>query len=222
MEKKSLNRFYPIRHKGFEYVDLGLPSGTLWAKCNIGAEREVDYGLLFQWGDTQGYTAEQVGRGIGLKCFGCEDYKWTNGLSLSMTKYNVTDGKTVLDLEDDAAHVNMGGDWIMPTNEQLEELITLRGTWKINYQGSGINGCLFSGANGNELFIPAVGYAYFDTISYRNHDLGMWSSSLNKMDILRASMLYISDNASPLGGNFIRVVTMTRIFGFGVRGVLNR
>lgn len=55
---------------GHEYVDLGLPSGTLWATCNVGAESENDVGLYFQWGDTQGYTADQVGSGEGQKEFG--------------------------------------------------------------------------------------------------------------------------------------------------------
>ena len=56
-------------YNGHEYVDLGLPSGTLWAKCNVGAETETDYGLYFQWGDTQGYTADQIGTGNGQKPF---------------------------------------------------------------------------------------------------------------------------------------------------------
>ena len=86
-----------------EYVDLGLPSGLLWAKKNIGAETEEDTGLYFQWGDTVGYTAEQVGEGEGKKYFGWDDYKFSvDGSSTNFSKYNETDGKTVLDLEDDA------------------------------------------------------------------------------------------------------------------------
>ena len=103
---------------GHEYIDLGLPSGTLWAKCNVGANSETDYGLYFAWGETAGYTASQVGTD---KQFSWSDYKF-GGTSSNPTKYNSTDGKTVLDLEDDAAHVNMGGDWHMPNRAQCIEL----------------------------------------------------------------------------------------------------
>lgn len=99
----------------YEYVDLGLPSGTLWAKMNAGAESETDTGLYFAWGETQGYTAEQVGVD---KQFSWSDYKFNpSGDGSTFTKYNLTDNKVVLDAEDDAAAVNMGGEWHMPTKD---------------------------------------------------------------------------------------------------------
>ena len=103
----------PPDFNGHDYVDLGLPSGTLWATCNVGASKASDYGLYFQWGDTQGYTAGQVGYGEGQKKFADDwnDYKF--GASPNFTKYTST-GAT-LDLEDDAANASMGGDWHMPT-----------------------------------------------------------------------------------------------------------
>lgn len=107
---------------GYEYVDLGLPSGNLWAKCNIGATNEEEAGLYFQWGDTQGYTAKQVGRGEGYKYFNYNDCKFNSGGSNTYSKYNNSDGKQFLDLEDDAAHVNMGGSWRMPTFADCKEL----------------------------------------------------------------------------------------------------
>ena len=71
---------YPPEPKpnGHDYVDLGLPSGTLWATMNVGASKPSDAGLYFQWGDTQGYTADQVGTGDGKKKFSSDwsDYKW--------------------------------------------------------------------------------------------------------------------------------------------------
>ena len=107
----------------YEYVDLGLPSGLLWAKKNIGAETEEDGGLYFQRGDTQGYTAEQVGFEEGQKYFDWSDYKFSiDGSSRDFSKYNDSDSKTVLDPEDDAAHVNMGDNWRMPTLEECKEL----------------------------------------------------------------------------------------------------
>ena len=110
---------------GHEYVDLGLPSGTLWAKMNVGAESETDYGLYFAWGETTGYPAKEVDGNWVIdapKQFSPEDYAFTDLSTKTITKYNATDGKTTLDLEDDAAHVNMGGDWHMPNIAQCVEL----------------------------------------------------------------------------------------------------
>ena len=91
-----------INNNGYEYVDLGLPSGTLWGTMNVGASKPSDYGLYFQWGDTQGYTADQIGIGEGKKAFRWSDYKFSyQESSLAFTKYRIP-GAT-LDLEDDAA-----------------------------------------------------------------------------------------------------------------------
>lgn len=105
-----------IRH---EFVDFGLPSGTLWAKMNVGAESETDTGLYFAWGETEGYTAEQVGVD---KQFTWADYKFNpSGDGETFTKY--TSGEETLELIDDAAAVNMGGQWHMPNEAQIEELL---------------------------------------------------------------------------------------------------
>lgn len=104
---------------GHEYVDLGLPSGTLWAKMNVGAESETDAGLYFAWGETQGYTASQVGTD---KNFSWSDYTLTEDSGSTMSKYNASDNKTHLELTDDAAAANMGGDWHMPNRAQCLEL----------------------------------------------------------------------------------------------------
>ena len=110
---------YISPYNGHAYVDLGLPSGTKWAKMNVGASSEKDAGLYFAWGETQGYTASQVG---GHKVFLWRDYRWTNDNGSTMSKYNTTDNKTHLELTDDAAAVNMGGDWHMPNRTQCLEL----------------------------------------------------------------------------------------------------
>jgi len=102
----------------YKYVDLGLPSGTLWAKMNVGAKSETDYGLYFAWGETEGHADAST------KTFSWRDYKFNpSGDGKTFTKYNTTDNKVVLDAEDDAAHVNCGGEWHMPTKEQCIELI---------------------------------------------------------------------------------------------------
>lgn len=108
---------YTNNTNSHEYVDLGLPSGTLWAKMNVGAKSETDPGLYFAWGETEGYADAST------KAFSWSDYKFNpSGDGSTFTKYKQTDGKTVLDLEDDAASINMGGDWHMPNRAQCIEL----------------------------------------------------------------------------------------------------
>lgn len=120
------------------YVDLGLPSGTLWASCNVGAEKPWEYGKYFQWGDTVGY-------------YDNEEHNFTNGYKYldsagNLTKYNTSmgygtvDNRTTLLNSGDAAYANMGAEWKMPTITQLQELFTnTNQEWIISYQGSGIN-----------------------------------------------------------------------------------
>ena len=108
----------------YDYVDFGLPSGTKWATKNVGARKPSDAGFYFQWGDIKGYTANQVGTGEGKKKFADDwsDYKWNpSGDGKTFTKYTTTGA--ALELEDDAAHVYMGGNWHMPTPNQINELI---------------------------------------------------------------------------------------------------
>lgn len=110
---------------GYEYVDLGLPSGLKWAVCNINGAHPEDYGWAkynlgsyYAWGETKAKGE-----------FGWNNYKWCQGTSNTITKYctasgnGTVDNKTVLDLEDDVAHVEWGATWRMPTYEELEELI---------------------------------------------------------------------------------------------------
>ena len=98
-----------------EYVDLGLPSGKKWAKCNLGANFEDEEGLFFQWGDIVGYTRESIEKE--------SNYKWySEGSTCLLKKYNNIDKKITLDLEDDAAYVILGENWRIPTREDIIEL----------------------------------------------------------------------------------------------------
>ena len=160
----------PIIH---EWVDLGLPSGTLWATCNIGANSPEEYGDYFAWGET-----------VPKDYYNWSTYKWCNGSDTTLTKYctnssygynGFTDGKTELDLEDDAAYVNWGSSWRMPTTEQQQELInncTL--TWT---QGNGVGGLLVTGPNGNILFLPAAGDREGELLYYPGLYGFYWSCS---------------------------------------------
>ena len=156
----------------FEYVDLGLPSGIRWAKCNLGASSETDYGDYYAWGLTYpyyeiGYAREnpqahwRANETIAgyLKSYSSYGYKWESykycmGQSNRLTKYctnsnmgyeGFTDGKTTLEPEDDAAKENMKGRWRIPTKNNIEELCSNSNcTWtsQTDYNGSGVNGYL--------------------------------------------------------------------------------
>ena len=174
----------PDPYNGHAYVDLGLPSGTLWATMNVGATSETDYGFHFAWGETDGYPIKEVeGSWVidSTKQFSSNDYKY--GTSSNLTKYNATDGKTVLDLEDDAVAANWGGDWHMPTAEQFQELLNttyVTNTWVTDYQGNGVNGRLFTSViNGNTLFIPAAGACCSGSVNSVGSSGYVWASSLN-------------------------------------------
>ena len=152
-----------------DYVDLGFPSGTLWAKHNI---QDADGNeLYFAWGDTQGYTSGQVGTD---KNFTWNDYKF--GPQTALTKYNGTDKLTVLEPEDDAATVNCGEEWRMPTKEDFDEL-TANTTTAFTEQ-NGVSGLLLtSKANNNTLFFPAVGGAADGRVIYIGDIGSCWSAS---------------------------------------------
>ena len=198
-------------NNGYDYVDLGLPSGTLWAACNVGASKASDAGLYFQWGDTQGYTAEQVGTGEGKKEFALDwsDYKF--GVYPNFTKYTTT-GAT-LELEDDAAHVNMGGDWHMPTPIQISELLNnTTSTWTTR---DGVNGRLFTSKKDGtkSIFIPAAGYAWDGSVQDSGDYGCVWSSMLNTDSASDGQYLGFYSGDVFLGNG-------VRYGGLSVRGVI--
>ena len=136
----------------YEFVDLGLPSGTLWCKSYVGTTDETDYGLYFAWGDIVGHYWEEKPKFRGV------DYKFGDTSSAdNMTKYNSVDGKTSLDLIDDAAYVHVGSSCHIPTVAQYQELVNSSYTtrsWQQDYEGSGRPGYLItSKINGNSLFV---------------------------------------------------------------------
>ena len=156
---------------GYGYVDLGLPSGLKWATMNVGATKPEEYGDYFAWGETQPKSN-----------YNWSTYKWCNGSEYTQTKYNTisrcgtVDNKTVLDPEDDAAHVNWGVSWRMPTKAEWTELRT-KCTWTWTTQ-NGVDGRLVTGPNGKSIFFPAAGYLR-DASLYDAGSRGLyWSSSL--------------------------------------------
>ena len=195
---------------GYEYVDLGLPSGLKWAKCNVGAESETDYGYYFQWGDIVDKSNADCSWAT---------YKHCNGSGTTLTKYctngdggpyGKVDNKTTLDTEDDAAAQIMGGDWRMPTRDELEELLD-----KTNNGGATINGVRgrkFTSKTDESkyIFIPNSGYRSGSSFFQQGSYVNLWSSSLH---------IYFPNFAVRYESYDDIVSTEERYVGFPVRGV---
>ena len=158
----------------YEFVELGLPSGLLWATCNVGADSPEDYGDYFAWGETQPKSVYNWDTYI----YGYF-YDFETGY---LTKYNTNsnygsvDNLTTLLPEDDAATANWGADWRMPTKEEWEELNNNTVcTWTVR---NGVNGWLFSSSNGNSLFLPANGIRWGSELYDVGNMGSYWTSSL--------------------------------------------
>lgn len=138
-----------------EYVDLGLPSGTLWATMNIGAKKITEVGNKFAWGE----IIPNVGGSY-------DNYKWGTS-DTNITKYNETDGKYILDDEDDAAYVMFGQGWSLPTPDDWVEL---HNTSYCGWNSYGTIGNIYiSKINNKSILIPYIS-------SSNNHDIDLWSS----------------------------------------------
>ena len=218
----------------YQAIDLGLPSGLLWANKNIGAETEVDAGLYFQWGDIQGYTAEQIGTD---KRFDWTDYKW--GTVNVITKYNDTgltkDDLTTLESADDAATQIMGSDWRMPTRDEFIELVENTDVYFISTNGNEVKANYTGGCwceftfpvaetmkgmkfynksdHSKYIFAPASGVA--DDGSVHGAGVGgyLWSSSLYVSNGYAWDLRFYAFS----GYGFIE--NCSRFYGLGVRGV---
>ena len=200
-----------INNNGFEYVDLGLPSGTLWATMNVGASKASDAGLYFQWGDTVGYTADQVGTGDGKKAFASDESDYKFGVYPNYTKYTTT--SATLALEDDAAHAHMGGEWHMPSPTQIREL--LENTTSEWTTLDGVNGRLFTSKKDGtkSIFIPAAGSAWDGSVRNSGGYGGVWSSMLIAGSVGLGQFLDFGSGNVFLDNDY-------RYGGFSVRGVV--
>ena len=199
-----------VQEKEHEYVDMGLPSGTLWATTNVGADNPEDYGDYFAWGET---TPKDV--------YDWSTYQWCEGSRETLTKYctrsvfgndGFTDGKTELDPEDDAAIANWGPKWCMPTETQLNELY--HGcTWHWT-TSNGVNGFLVtSNYNGASLFFPATDDSFTGCI---------WSRSLYGPMPYCAYFLYFDyDEPDEFNetGEYVSISYVSRDSGLTIRAV---
>ena len=171
---RELSVYQQDPYVGHAFVDLGLPSGTLWATCNVGAESPEEYGDYFAWGE------------IWPK----ENYSWktyelyaggdTINRTIKFSRYNFSDSY-VLDLNDDAAQANWGGIWRMPTLEEVEE-IYYNCTWRWTKRGVQHGVTVTSKKNGKSIFLPAAGY-YQATTLRKAEEYGLyWSNTLSTSD----------------------------------------
>ena len=193
-----------------DWVDLGLPSGTLWATCNVGANSPAEYGDYFAWGET-----------FSKDYYDWTTYKWCNGSIEGINKYsyganniNFMDFKGELEPEDDVAYVHWGPSWRMPSYEQQKELAE-QCTWTWTTQ-NGVNGYLVIGQNGNSIFLPATGYRWKELFDGAGSFGTYWSRTLY-MDYsdLSFSLGFDSSHAvcgmsGRCNGNPVRAVRVTQ------------
>ena len=203
-----------------EYVDLGLPSGLKWAKCNLGAEKESDYGIMFAWGQTDNAVATKFVDSENYP-YNWATYEHCNGTYNTLTKYNTSssygenpDKITTLEPGDDAATQIMGEGWRMPTQSEFQEL--LDNTNKEWTQVNGVNGYKFTsnkeGFQNNSIFFPAAGNCSNGSV-YDVGDRGnVWSSSLNAS--YPSNAWYLGFNSGDCG-----MYVNSRYRGQSVRGV---
>ena len=202
-------------YNGHEYVEIG---GLKWATMNIGASQPSDYGLYFAWGETQGYTAEQVGSGEGQKHFIPVDYKYGDGTGstddTAITKYNSTDGLTTLEATDDAAVVNWGGSWRMPTTDEFQALGAAVNTTRTKVNN--VDGILCTDKTDSykTLFFPAGGFCSNGNVAYVGSEGNWWSSSLRTTLNYKAHQLLFNPYS------VFWESSIDRFFGFNIRPVI--
>lgn len=190
-------------------IDLGLPSGTKWACCNVGSSKPEDYGDYFAWGETSTKGT-----------YNWSTYRWCYGDYNKLTKYNndssygTVDNRTRLELFDDAARANWHDSWRMPTIAELEELNV-----NCSYEWTTVNGVkggkFTSRSNGCSIFLPAAGWLDGTSLSSRGKGGYYWSSSLNELYPIYARILdFRSGGARTYYSYFLRNI------GRSVRPVL--
>ena len=185
---------------GHDYVNLGLPSGNVWATCNVGASNPEGYGDYFAWGEVSTKSS----------------YTWENYIygSGTYSKYNDTDGLKRLQKTDDPAAVNMSGHWRIPSTLDIQELIdeTTQSWETLN----GVNGKRFTGSNGNSIFIPAGGYKSNSSTNYSGTSGFLWTAKIG-IDNQIANGTFFNIGNSTYSGS---LNTMSRFVGCPVRGVI--
>lgn len=190
-------------------VDLGLPSGTLWADRNLGAKSPSDYGAFVSWGNTDLHFPDKGDVDWGDNDNAFRDYEFNS------EEYKDSPGAKLtgdIDLEHDAAHVNLGGDWRIPTEDQFKELVA-NCDW-IRSTVNGVNGYLVvSKINKASIFFACSGYGLGSSWGHRGSNAHYWSASFGSAVSAR-SLSFRSGGVYPQSGSL-------RCYGFAVRPVQN-
>ena len=206
---------------GYDYVDLGL--SVKWATCNVGADSVHHYGNYYAWGEvepkevydwsTYKFMDSNINDWNGVNKYTIADGQ-TDGVWYDSEGNFIGDKKTILNPEDDAAFVNMGGSWRMPTYDEIEELKTkCTWTWTDNYNGTGVVGRIVtSKTNDNHIFLPFAGYRSDSDLNYARVYGRYWSISLDKYYVDFAYSCYISSGWVDWSEDY-------RYFGLSVRAV---
>ena len=203
---------------GFEYVDLGLPSGTMWATCNVGADKPEDEGLLFQFGRVDGYRYRD--KNVQFRTNDQNKQDTGNKFIPLTTSGKVYKANDILDLTDDAAYVNMGGKWRMPTKDELKELVdnTTHNVVTVN----GVQGMLFTstkpGYESKQLFIPFMQGSWWNGNweYWGRSNANVWSSQVRPSNVNDAYTLYCNSSGNAYINYF------NRSYAFSVRGVFKK
>ncbi len=195
------------------YVDLGLPSGTLWATYNVGATAPEEYGDYFAWGETQSKEAYDWSNEGDYK-YGIRDT--SDKPDGGMTKYNSIDNLRTLESSDDAASVNWGSDWRTPTKADFDELLeACDAEWTDDYDNTGVAGLIVTSKTDETRFVffPAAGYHYTRGLDAQGTDCKYWCSSIYETEYPVAWSLNAgNDYPLVMGGN-------SRYYGFSIRAV---
>ena len=195
----------------YECVDLGLPSGLLWATKNVGAASPEDYGCYFSWGET-----------IIKESYYWGTYNYCNGSEDSLTKYcfsaenGEVDDKLILESNDDAATVNWGEPWRLPTLEEAKELYS-NCSWTLG-DLNGVRGCYVTGPSGNSIFLPASGFKQYKTTFQQGSESDILTSTLESSEEAHsefASLYYFDSSSYGVGYEY-------RCYGFTARPVRNK
>ena len=202
---------------GRDYIDLNLPSGTLWATMNVGASTPEDYGDYFAWGETTGYKS-------GKTTFTWTTYAHCQGSNNTLTKYcfkstdvyGTIDNLTELEEIDDAAYVNWDSNWRTPTLAQLIELFDSRELTIEWTTQNGVYGRKFTcKTNGNSIFLPAAGFINGTSLNGVGSNGNYWSRTLNTSYIPTQAIRQFFHSGGMSRGS------LERCYGQSVRPVLN-
>ena len=195
----------------FVMVDLGLPSGLMWASWNLGATNATESGYYYAWGATD--TSE---------VYDWIEYKYANDSYYNLTKYctisdygnnGFVDTRTKLLPEDDVAHVLLGGNWRMPTYADIQELRSQDNCKWVWTTIDGVNGYKVIGPNGNYIFLPAAGWRSDDSLLDQGSDGRYWSSTLEEDGPYHAQYLGFYPSGLRIDSGY------SRYYGLSIRPV---